>query len=91
MLGDPAEAEFTQKCISLGWKPPERRSAFDALPMLISGRGFPVRFFELPKAEVLEVQIEHPEFEWFADLRDRTAKTRIDIRIRRLSSETLAT
>ena len=71
VLGDPAEAEFTQKCISLGWKPPGSRSAFDTLPILISGQGSPVRFFEVPKADVLEVAIEHPEFEWFADLRLR--------------------
>ena len=34
---------------------------------------------------MLEVRQSEPYAEWFKDLRDRTAKTRIDIRIRRLS------
>ena len=34
---------------------------------------------------MLEVRQTSVYSEWFADLRDRTAKTRIDIRIRRLS------
>jgi nitric-oxide synthase len=71
VLGDPAEAEFTRKCIDLGWNPPVTRSAFDALPILISGQGYRPSFFELPKADLLEVAIEHPELEWFADLRLR--------------------
>ena len=68
VLGDPAEAEFTQQCINFGWRPPPTRSAFDPLPMLISGPGAPPRCFELPREEVLEVPLVHPEFEWFRDL-----------------------
>ncbi len=68
VLGDPAEAEFTQKCIDLGWRPPSTRSAFDPLPILLSGPGAPLHCFELPREEVLEVPLVHPEFEWFRDL-----------------------
>ena len=36
MVGDPANVEFTDVAISLGWKPPARRTSFDLLPLGLS-------------------------------------------------------
>jgi nitric-oxide synthase len=68
VLGDPAEADFTERCIRLGWKTPARRGRFDVLPLLLSGPGQKPRLFELPRQSVLEVNLSHPEQAWFEEL-----------------------
>ncbi|XP_012871743.1 PREDICTED: nitric oxide synthase, inducible [Dipodomys ordii] len=64
--GDPANLEFTQLCIELGWKPCYGR--FDVLPLVLQADGRDPEFFEIPPDLVLEVPVEHPKYEWFQEL-----------------------
>jgi nitric-oxide synthase len=61
ILGDPAEVEFTQNCLRLGWKPPKKRTPFDLLPIIISLPGKKPRLFPPPKKATQEVFIRHPD------------------------------
>ncbi|XP_020029612.2 nitric oxide synthase, inducible isoform X1 [Castor canadensis] len=64
--GDPANLEFTQLCIDLGWKP--RYGRFDVLPLVLQANGRDPELFEIPPDLVLEVPMEHPKYEWFQEL-----------------------
>uniref|UniRef100_A0A8C8RTC3 Nitric oxide synthase n=1 Tax=Pelusios castaneus TaxID=367368 RepID=A0A8C8RTC3_9SAUR len=66
ILGDPASVEFTQLCIDLGWKPKYGR--FDVVPLILQANGQDPEIFELPPELVLEVSMEHPQYEWFKEL-----------------------
>ncbi|XP_077168526.1 nitric oxide synthase, inducible isoform X2 [Paroedura picta] len=66
IVGDPANVEFTQLCIQLGWKPKYGR--FDVLPLILQASGQDPELFELPPELVLEVSMEHPRYEWFKEL-----------------------
>ncbi|TVQ67857.1 MAG: nitric oxide synthase [Balneolaceae bacterium] len=66
IIGDPEEADFTQACMKLGWK--GKGTSFDLLPVVIEMPGVEPVWFELPERCVLEVEMEHPEFEWFSKL-----------------------
>lgn len=68
ILGDPEQAAFTERVIALGWTPPARRSPFDLLPLVIEVPGEKPALFYLPADAVLEIDIIHPDFPWFADL-----------------------
>ncbi len=68
ILGDSKNVIFTEAAIQLGWKPPTEKTAFDILPIIIQKKGQFPKLFELNKQEVLEVNLEHPEFTWFKDL-----------------------
>uniref|UniRef100_A0A8D0C3I7 Nitric oxide synthase n=1 Tax=Salvator merianae TaxID=96440 RepID=A0A8D0C3I7_SALMN len=58
IVGDPANVDFTQLCIQLGWKPKYGR--FDVMPLILQADGQDPEVFELPPDLVLEVQMEHP-------------------------------
>ena len=60
VIGDPMNIELTNLALSLGWRPPAERSRFDLLPIIIQA-GEKLRYYELPKHEVFEVQIRHPK------------------------------
>ncbi|XP_045381365.1 nitric oxide synthase, inducible [Lemur catta] len=64
--GDPANVEFTQLCIDLGWKPKYGR--FDVVPLVLQADGRDPELFEIPPDLVLEVPMEHPKYEWFREL-----------------------
>jgi nitric-oxide synthase len=66
IVGDPMNVELTDLATHLGWKPPGGR--FDLLPLVIQMPGERPRLFDLPRDAVLEVDIEHPDLRWFADL-----------------------
>lgn len=66
ITGDSSSVEFTKKCMELGWR--GQGTAFDILPIVIEEEGRGVKYFELPKQAVLEVDIKHPELESFAEL-----------------------
>lgn len=66
VIGDPLNAELTEQAMALGWK--GRGGPFDILPVIVQLPGRPPRLFELPEDAVLEVNIEHPDLDWFADL-----------------------
>ncbi len=63
--GDPVHAELTDYAVSRGWRGPGTR--FDVLPVFISVDDGPVSQFEVPADAVLEIPIEHPEYDWFAE------------------------
>lgn len=68
ILGDPQNERLTESALTAGWVPPSDRSAFDLLPVLIQMNDRPIRAFELPHAEVLQVRLRHPRLGWFEDL-----------------------
>ena len=68
VLGDPGQGEITRWLETLGWQPPEPRGPFDILPVLVEDPAKGLFFFELERDAVLEVSMEHPEHEWFAEL-----------------------
>jgi len=68
ILGDPEQADFTERVVAMGWQPPRQRSPFDILPLVIQVPGDRPRLFSLPADAVLEVPIHHPELPWFAGL-----------------------
>ncbi|MEO0413315.1 MAG: nitric oxide synthase oxygenase [Verrucomicrobiota bacterium] len=65
LLGDPTQLEMTDLCLELGWEPPKHRTPFDRLPFLIEHPEEGKQWFEFPSEAVLEVPIQHQEFEWF--------------------------
>jgi nitric-oxide synthase len=68
VLGDPRYLTFTSSLIQRGWQPPEHRGAFDVLPLVVETAEEGPRMFQLPAQSVHQVQLEHPELAWFADL-----------------------
>lgn len=67
VVGDPMQADLTERILALGWKP-ERRGRFDVLPLVIQSPSGEVRWFELPPDAVLQVPIAHPDYPWFGQL-----------------------
>nr|BAF73722.1 nitric oxide synthase [Ambigolimax valentianus] len=66
IMGDPANVEFTEQCVKIGWKPKYGR--FDVLPLVLSAAGSDPEWFEVPPELILEVNMKHPKYPWFADL-----------------------
>ncbi|XP_063060626.1 nitric oxide synthase 2b, inducible [Engraulis encrasicolus] len=67
--GDPATLDFTKICIRLGWTP--KYGTFDVLPLVLQANGEDPEVFEIPPELVLEVPLEHPQYDWFKDLQLR--------------------
>ncbi|XP_018604029.2 nitric oxide synthase 2b, inducible [Scleropages formosus] len=67
--GDPANVEFAELCAQLGWTP--RYGRFDVLPLVLQANGGDPEIFEIPPELVLEVPMEHPQYEWFQELQLR--------------------
>jgi nitric-oxide synthase len=73
VLGDPMNMQRTVQARALGWTV-YPRTAFDALPMMISpghrrGAAEPgPTAFALPPDAILEVPLTHPHLSWFAEL-----------------------
>jgi nitric-oxide synthase len=66
VVGDPAQVRLTQLVEQIGWQ--GKGTPFDLLPLVIAVPGFAPQLYELPPEAVLEVDISHPQYEWFADL-----------------------
>ncbi|XP_064301356.1 nitric oxide synthase 3 isoform X1 [Phalacrocorax carbo] len=66
VLGDPANVDITELCVHHGWSPGGGR--FDVLPLLLQGPEESPELFPLPPELVLEVPLQHPTLEWFAEL-----------------------
>jgi nitric-oxide synthase len=66
VLGDPRNVAFTERCQALGWR--STGGANDLLPLAVQVPGRQVELFDVPRSEVLEVAIRHPDHPWFADL-----------------------
>jgi nitric-oxide synthase len=68
VIGDPTNVNLTWLARGLGWPGGQPAGRFDILPLLVQEPGAPVTAHEIPADAVLEVPIEHPELDWFADL-----------------------
>jgi sulfite reductase alpha subunit-like flavoprotein/nitric oxide synthase oxygenase domain/subunit/hemoglobin-like flavoprotein len=68
ILGDGANLDLTNAIIKLGWNPPEPRTPYDILPLVIEVPGMEPKLYELPKDEAMEVEIEHPTIPEFKSL-----------------------
>jgi len=68
VVGDPRYRTFTSTLIDRGWRRPDRPGAFDVLPLVVETVEDGPLMFELPPDVVDEVDLEHPELGWFADL-----------------------
>ncbi|ETN60994.1 hypothetical protein AND_007366 [Anopheles darlingi] len=66
IIGDPANVEFTDFCIKLGWK--SKRTEWDILPLVVSANGHDPDYFDYPPDLILQVPLSHPQFKWFAEL-----------------------
>jgi nitric-oxide synthase len=66
VTGDPAHVVLTELADRLGWR--GAGTPFDILPLLISAPNEPIQAFDIPGELVREVEIEHPELDWFANL-----------------------
>ena len=66
ILGDPAQLEFTDKCLELGWK--GKGTEFDVLPVVFQFEGKNPEFFEIPSHLIKEITISHPDLPWFSPL-----------------------
>lgn len=66
VVGDPAQTKLTELCQHFGWQ--GQGTQFDVLPLIIQMPGQKPQWFELPKEVIMEVPIEHPDYDWFAEL-----------------------
>jgi len=66
IIGDPLHTDLTEQVQAMGWT--GRGTPFDILPVLISVDGEPPTLYPVPDSAILEVPLEHPEFNWFAEL-----------------------
>ncbi|WP_210035085.1 nitric oxide synthase oxygenase [Pseudonocardia parietis] len=68
VVGDPAQADFTDHVAGMGWPRPQPPGRFDVLPLLITGSDGRSRLFDVPPDAVQEVPLRHPEHPWFGRL-----------------------
>uniref|UniRef100_A0A1A9WAM1 nitric-oxide synthase (NADPH) n=1 Tax=Glossina brevipalpis TaxID=37001 RepID=A0A1A9WAM1_9MUSC len=66
IIGDPLNVEFTEVCMKLGWK--SKGTEWDILPLVVSANGHDPDYFDYPPELILEIPLNHPKFEWFAEL-----------------------
>lgn len=59
IVGDPHSVRFTRACEHLGWR--GKGTPFDVLPLVVQVNGTAPKYFPIPDALVLEVDIRHPE------------------------------
>lgn len=67
IIGDPEQLEFTRHCKSFGWI--GNNGPFDLLPMVVQENGKRPEWKNIDASLVLEVDLEHPEYRWFSDLK----------------------
>lgn len=66
VIGDPQNIEFTNYVQRQGWK--GKQTNFDVLPIIWQFPNRATRLLNVPKNLILEVNIEHPTFDWMKDL-----------------------
>lgn len=67
VTGDPSQVAFTRLCQDLGWSKSEK-TRFDLLPWVWQWPGREPFMAEIPPGLVMEVSLEHPMYDWWADL-----------------------
>ncbi|NEQ50093.1 MAG: nitric-oxide synthase [Leptolyngbya sp. SIO3F4] len=69
VLGDAANLGVTQAIIDkMGWQPPEPRTPYDILPLVIELPGQEPKLYKFKPEDILEVEIEHPTIPGIKDL-----------------------
>ena len=68
VMGDGANFDLTTAILKLGWQPPEPRTPYDILPLVIEAAGMEPKLYEFDRDDVLEVEIEHPAIPEFKSL-----------------------
>ncbi len=66
--GDPRYLGFTEAVTAMGWEPPATPGDFDVLPLVVETAAEGPRMYVLDPADILEVELSHPDLDWFADL-----------------------
>lgn len=66
IVGDPASVELTKTAMSLGWQ--GEGTPYDVLPLIIQAKGQAPEWYPVPKEDIVEVKIEHPERPEIAEL-----------------------
>ncbi|SHN68325.1 nitric-oxide synthase [Paenibacillus sp. ov031] len=66
IVGDPASVELTKTAMSLGWQ--GEGTPYDVLPLIIQAKGQAPEWYPVPKEDIVEVRIEHPERPEIAEL-----------------------
>lgn len=66
IVGDPHSLEFTKEVLKRGWK--GEGTAFDVLPLMIQVDEGEPQLFTIPKELVMEVELEHPQYDSFSEL-----------------------
>lgn len=64
----PPTQGYTKECIKLGWVPPEPKTGFDVLPIVIQRPNEAPRVYELPPEAALQVNLTHPNFPEFGEM-----------------------
>ncbi|MGW3117750.1 nitric oxide synthase oxygenase [Streptomyces sp. NPDC001107] len=68
VTGDPRNAGITTLALRLGW-PGGPGTPFDVLPLIVQGAGDErPHWFDVPEDAVLEVDLTHPEYDWWPTL-----------------------
>lgn len=68
IIGDPHSVPFTKQLLQWGWQPPNKIGHFDILPLAIQIDGEHPQLFDIPRDTILEVPLEHPDNDQFAQL-----------------------
>ncbi|GHP15262.1 nitric oxide synthase-like protein [Collybia sordida] len=71
-MGDPRNAQLTKDIIELGWVPPQPRSPWDILPVVVMAEDDEPVLVELPMNLRKLVEIRHPKYDdafWRLDLK----------------------
>jgi nitric-oxide synthase, bacterial len=66
VIGDSASLGFTEKCLNLGWE--ASKTDFDLLPWVIQIGDQAPRWRKIKHDLVIEVELRHPDYDWFKDL-----------------------
>jgi nitric-oxide synthase len=67
VVGDPRNSGLTDLALRHGWRG-GAGTRFDVLPLVIETARDGIELFELPPEAVLEVELSHPRYPWFAGL-----------------------
>jgi len=68
-IGDKANLDYTKECIDFGWTPPEPKTEYDVLPIVIEDtQAGVIKMFEVPKEYHKVTMFEHPKYPEFAKL-----------------------
>ena len=62
ILGDPASVQLTKAILELGWEPPQKKTRWDLLPLVVMAEGDHPVLIEIPPDIGRLVEIRHPHY-----------------------------